>query len=40
MLISQAVRHFNIPDDAAADLLAATDDVANAMDTAFFYRKK
>ena len=40
MLISQAVRHFDIPDDAAADLLTATDDVVKAMDTAFFYRKK
>ena len=37
LLISQAAKHFNIPDDAAAALLTATDDVEKAM---VFYRKE
>ena len=39
-LISQAAKHFDMPDDAAADLLSAMDDVADATDDTFFYRKK
>ena len=40
MLVSQAVKHFGIPDDAAADLLTAMSDVAEATDPTGFYRKK
>ena len=40
MLISQTVKHFDIPEDVAADLLTAMDDVAKATEPAVFYRKK
>ena len=40
MLISQTAKHFGLPDDAAADLLTAMDEVAEATDPTVFYRKK
>jgi len=40
MLISQMAKHFDVPDDAAADLLTVMDDVATFTDGTVFYRKK
>ena len=40
MLISQTVKHFDIPEDVAADLLTAMGDVAEATEPTVFYRKK
>ena len=40
MLVSQAAKHFAVPDDAVADLMAAVDDVSDVSDPTFFSTRK